>query len=134
MLPPHLALLRLRRRLDVRGRPRIGRGVRISVAPGARVVLEDRCVLADGSVIVALSAVTVGAGAVVGEWAVLSDLEPAGADVEVPVRLQPLSPRPIAIGEGARVGAHAALGSGAQVAPGAAVGSYAVVPTPPSPA
>jgi acetyltransferase-like isoleucine patch superfamily enzyme len=52
-------------------------------------------------------------------------------DVEVPVRQQALAPRPIEIGDGARVGAHAALGSGARVAPGAAVGSYAVVPTPP---
>jgi acetyltransferase-like isoleucine patch superfamily enzyme len=82
-------------------------------------------------VIVALSAITVGAGAVVGEWAVLSDVEPTSDDAEVPVRLQPLRPRPIAVGDGARIGAHAALGAGAEIAPGAVVGSYAVVPTPP---
>ena len=130
---------------------RVARGARVRVADG-RVRLGDGCLLGTGcrieaaggtveigagarigerSVIVALSAVTVGAGAVVGDWAVLSDVEPAGADVEVPVRLQALSPRPIAVGEHARVGAHAALGPGAQVAAGAAVGSYAVVPTPP---
>ena len=129
----------------------VGRGVRIR-ADGGRVRLGDGCLLAPGcrieapggtvaigagarigerSVIVALSQVTVGDGATVGEWAVLSDLEPNGADVEVPVRLQPLSPRPIAVGDGARIGAHAALGAGARIAPGAVVGSYAVVPTPP---
>jgi acetyltransferase-like isoleucine patch superfamily enzyme len=82
-------------------------------------------------VIVALSQITVGDGATVGEWAVLSDAEPTGADVEVPIRLQPPAPRPIAVGDGARIGAHAALGAGARIAPGAVVGSYAVVPTEP---
>ena len=130
----------------------VGRGARVRVDRGGRVRIGDGCVLGPGcrieapggtvtigagarlgarSVVVALAAVTVGAGAVVGEWAVLSDAEPDGADVERPVRLQALAPRPIAIGEGARVGAHAALGPGARIAPGAVVGSYAVVPTPP---
>ena len=109
----------------------LGPGCRIE-APGGRVDIGAGARIGERGVIVALSEVTVGAGAVVGEWAVLSDVEPAGEEVEVPVRLQPLSPRPIAIGDGARVGAHAALGPGARVAAGAAVGSYAVVPTPPS--
>ena len=149
-----LARLRARARgaLEAGRGVHVARGARVRV-DGGRVRLGDGCLLGPGSrieaaggtveigagarlgersVIVALSAVTVGAGAVVGEWAVLSDVEPAGADVEVPVRLQALSPRPIAVGERARVGAHAALGPGAEVAAGAAVGSYAVVPTEPS--
>jgi acetyltransferase-like isoleucine patch superfamily enzyme len=148
-----LAWLRARARgaLEAGRDVQVARGARIRIA-GGRVRLGDGCLLAprcrieapggtveigagarigERSVIVALSEVTVGARAVVGEWAVLSDVEPAGPDVEVPVRLQTLAPRPIAVGEGARVGAHAALGSGARVAAGAAVGSYAVVPTPP---
>jgi len=132
---------------------RVGRGAQVRVDAG-RVRLGDGCLLGPGcrieapggsveigagarigarSVIVALSSVTVGAGAVVGEWAVLSDAAPSGGDVEVPVRLQPVASRPILVGEGARIGAHAALGSGARVAAGAAVGSYAVVPTPVAP-
>ena len=157
-LASRLRLARLRARaggaLEAGRDVRVARGARVR-AKGGRVRLGDGCLLGPGcrieapggtveigagariggrSVIVALSAVTVGAGAVVGEWAVLSDVEPVGSDVEVPVRLQGLAPRPIAVGAGARVGAHAALGSGARVAAGAAVGSYAVVPTPPSPA
>lgn len=108
----------------------LGPGSRIE-APGGSVEIGAGARIGERSVIVALSAVTVGAGATVGEWAVLSDLEPTDADVEVPVRLQVLDPRPITVGDGARIGAHAALGAGAQVAPGEAVGSYAVVPTPP---
>ena len=123
-------------RVDGGGRVRLGEGCQLGAgcrieAAGGTVEIGAGARLGERSVIVALSEVTVGAGAVVGEWAVVSDVDPAGADVELPVRLQALSPEPIAIGDGARVGAHAALGSGARVAAGAAVGSYAVVPTPP---
>ena len=151
-----LARLRARTRgaLEAGRDVRVARGAQVRV-DGGRVRLGDGCVLGPGcrieapggtveigpgariggrSVIVALSSVTVGAGATVGEWAVLSDAEPSGADAEAPLRLQPLRPEPIAVGDGARIGAHAALGPGARVAPGAAVGSYAVVPTPPRPA
>jgi acetyltransferase-like isoleucine patch superfamily enzyme len=149
-----LARLRLLARgaLETGADVHVGRGVRVRT-DGGRVRLGDGCLLGAGSrieapggtveigagarigersVIVALSQVTVGAGAVVGDWAVLSDVEPESDDVEVPVRLQALRPRPIAVGDGARIGAHAALGAGARIAPGAVVGSYAVVPTPPS--
>ena len=148
-----LRLARLRAR--TRGGLETGRDVRVARgaqvrADGGRVRLGDGCLLGPGcrieapggtveigagarigarSVIVALSSVTVGAGATVGEWAVLSDAEPSGADAEAPLRLQPLRPEPIAVGDAARIGAHAALGPGARVAAGAAVGSYAVVPT-----
>ena len=108
---------------------RLGPACRIEAAGGAVVVgpgarLGERCV------IVALASVGVGADAVVGEWAVLSDAEPAVADVETPIRHQPLSPRSVEVGAGARIGAHAAIGAGARIAAGAVVGSYAVVPTP----
>jgi acetyltransferase-like isoleucine patch superfamily enzyme len=156
-LASRLRLWRLRARfrgaLEAGRDVHVGRGARVRV-DGGRVRLGDGCLLGPGcrieapggsveigaearlgerSVIVALSSVTVGAGAVVGEWAVLSDAEPSGGDVEVPVRLQPVSSRPILVGDGARIGAHAALGSGARVAAGAAVGSYAVLPTPAAP-
>jgi acetyltransferase-like isoleucine patch superfamily enzyme len=108
----------------------LGPGCKID-APGGTVTIGAGARLGERSAIVALSEVTVGAGAVVGEWAVLMDIEPTTDDVELPVRLQPPRPRPIVIGDGARIGAHAALEAGARIAPGAVVGSYAVVPTPP---
>lgn len=152
-----LARMRLQARgaLEAGRDVHVARGARVRAGGGGRVRIGDGCLLGPGcrieapggsvelgagarigerSVIVALSRVTVGAGATVGEWAVLSDAEPSAADVETPVRLQPLRPLPIEVGEGARIGAHAALGAGARVAPGGAVGSYAVVPTGPSPA
>jgi acetyltransferase-like isoleucine patch superfamily enzyme len=106
----------------------LGPGCRIE-APGGTVAIGAGARIGERSVIVALSRVTVGDGAAVGEWAVVSDVEPASGDVERPVRLQALRPRPITVGDGARIGAHSALGAGAEIAPGAAVGSYAVVPT-----
>jgi acetyltransferase-like isoleucine patch superfamily enzyme len=119
-----------------RGRVRIGDGCLLGPgckidAPGGTVTVGAGARLGERSAIVALSDVTVGAGAVVGEWAVLADFEPTTDDVELPVRLQPLRPRPVVVGDGARIGAHAVLEAGAQIAPGAVIGSYAVVPTPP---
>jgi acetyltransferase-like isoleucine patch superfamily enzyme len=126
----------VRVRVD-RGRVRLGDGCLLAPgckidAPGGTVIIGAGARLGERSAIVALSEVTVGAGAVVGEWAALSDVEPSADDVELPVRLQPLRPRPVVVGDGARIGAHAVLEAGARIAPGAVVGSYAVVPTPPA--
>jgi acetyltransferase-like isoleucine patch superfamily enzyme len=142
-----LARLRLaaRGRLETRGRVQVERGVRVAVAPGALLVLEDGCLLGEGcrieaaggtvrvgpgarlgarSLLAAIAGIDVGADCSVGEWAVIADHEPTYEDPERPTRLQPLRGEPIRLGDGARVGAHAALGPGATIAPGAVVGSY----------
>jgi acetyltransferase-like isoleucine patch superfamily enzyme len=56
----------------------------------------------------------VGAGCEVGDWAVIADAEPAFAERAAPVRL----------GDGARIGLHAAVVAGATVAPGEIVAPY----------
>ena len=142
-----LAWLRLaaRGRLDVRGHVGAERGVRVRVAPGARVVLEDGCVLGEGcriearggtirigpgarlgarSVLVALAGIDVGAGCVVGEWAMIADAEPTFDDPERPTRLQPLRTAPVRVGDGARLGSHAIVQAGATIAPGEVVAPY----------
>jgi acetyltransferase-like isoleucine patch superfamily enzyme len=129
------ALLRLRRGVDVRGRVHVARGVRIDVAPGARVILEDGCSLgercridaAGGTIrigrharigeramLTAVDGIEIGHGADDGDWAMIADAEPAFAD----------APRPVRVGDGARIGLHAAVLAGAEVAPGEVVGSY----------
>jgi acetyltransferase-like isoleucine patch superfamily enzyme len=121
--------------VDVRGRVDVARGVRIDVARGARVILEDGCSLGERcrieagggvvrvgrnarigerAVLVAVTGIEIGAGADVGDWAVIADAEPAFAD----------RPRPIAIGDGARVGLHAAVLAGAEVAAGESLAAY----------
>jgi UDP-3-O-[3-hydroxymyristoyl] glucosamine N-acyltransferase len=143
-----LARLRLaaRGRLEVRGDVRVERGVQIHVAPGARVILEDGCLLGEGCrieaaagtvrigsgarlgarcVLVALAGIVVGAECAVGEWAVIADAEPTYADPERPTRLQRMHAQPVRVGDGARIGAHAAVLAGATLAPGEVVGSYA---------
>jgi UDP-3-O-[3-hydroxymyristoyl] glucosamine N-acyltransferase len=135
---PRHAALRLRRRLVLHGRATIGRGVRIAVEPGARVVLEDGAVLGercrieaggtvhigararlgDRTVVVAREHVDVGAGCVVGDWALIADCE-----VGFPTPSQPVT-----IGDGARIGAHAAVMR--SVAAGAVVEPYAVLTDP----
>ena len=130
----------------MRGRVRVEKGVRISVAAGSRVILEDGCRLGEAcrieasggtvrigagaqvgerSVLVALAGIDVGAGCVVGDWVVISDAEPTFEDAERPTRLQPLRADPVRIGDGARIGLHATVPPGATIAPGAVVEPYA---------
>jgi acetyltransferase-like isoleucine patch superfamily enzyme len=142
-----LARLRLaaRGRLEVHGTVQVERGARIAVTPGARVVLEDGCVLGAGcrieaaggtirigpgalvgsrALLVSLAGIDVGADCLVGEWAMIADHEPTYEDPERPTRLQPLRTAAVRLGDGARIGAHAALLAGATIAPGEVVGSY----------
>jgi len=74
-------------------------------------------------VLAAHERVDIGAGAVIGEWALVTDTEPTFDDPEQPTRLQPLHTAAVHIGEHARVGAHATILAGAAVPPGAVVGS-----------
>jgi acetyltransferase-like isoleucine patch superfamily enzyme len=145
--PSRLGRLRLaaQARVDVRGRVTVGRAARVRVARGARVVLEDGCVLGEGSrieaqggtvrigpgarlgprsVLVALERIDVGAGAVVGSWAMVADAEPTYDDPERPTRLQPVRTAPVRVGDGALIGAHAALQAGATIAPSEVVAPY----------
>jgi acetyltransferase-like isoleucine patch superfamily enzyme len=142
-----LVWLRLaaRGRLEVRGCVRVERRARVHVARGARVLLEDGCMLGAGcrieasagtvrvgpgtrlgarSVLVALAGIDVGAGCVVGEWAMIADAEPAFDDPERPIRLQPVRSAPVRVGDGARIGSHATVQAGATIAPGEVVGPY----------
>jgi acetyltransferase-like isoleucine patch superfamily enzyme len=145
-----VAWLRLaaRGRLELRGRAGAQRGVRVRVTPGARVVLEDGCLLGEGcridavagtvrigpgtlvgarSVLVAEAGIDVGAGCVVGDWALVADAEPTYDDPERPTRLQPRRATAVRVGDGARLGTHAVLRAGATIAPGAVVAPYEVV-------
>ena len=109
--------------------------MRIDVARGARVILEDGCSLGERcridadsgvvrvgrnarigerAVLVSVAGIEIGAGADVGDWAVIADADPAFAD----------APAPVSIGDGARIGLHAAVLAGAEVARGETVQAY----------
>jgi UDP-3-O-[3-hydroxymyristoyl] glucosamine N-acyltransferase len=139
---------RLRRRLTLEGRVSAGPHVRIEVAYGASVVLGDgvelgerarveaiggpvrigaRTRLGERCTLAATAGIEIGEGCLIGDYVLVADADPGFADAETPVRLQPLRTAPIRVGDGARIGAHAAVLAGAQVADGAVVGSYAVV-------
>ena len=74
------------------------------------------------AVLAAEAGIDVGAGCVVGDWALISDSEPTFDDPERPTRLQPLRSAPVRIGDGARIGVHAVVQ--ATVAPGDFVAPY----------
>jgi acetyltransferase-like isoleucine patch superfamily enzyme len=88
----------------------------VRIGPGAR--------LGARSVLVALAGIDVGAGCVVGEWAMIADAEPTFDDPERPTRLQPLRAAPVRVGDGARLAAHAIVQAGATIAPGDVVAPY----------
>jgi acetyltransferase-like isoleucine patch superfamily enzyme len=92
-------------RFHVHGQARIGAGAR----------LGERCVVA------AHERVDVGEGAVLDDEVVLIDFDHGVADVERPIRLQPLVTAPVVIG------ARAILAAGATVLRGVVVGEGARV-------
>ena len=139
---------RLRGRLTLEGRVSAGPRVRIAIARGASVVLGDgvelgersRVEAIDGPVrigagtrlgerctLTATGGIEIGSGCSIGDYVLFTDSDPGLADVETPVRLQPLRTSPIRVGDGARIGARAAILAGARLGDGAVVGSYAVV-------
>jgi acetyltransferase-like isoleucine patch superfamily enzyme len=149
MLRLVLARLRARGRLTVTGRPRLGRGVRFDLGPGAVVALGDGCHVGDccrfhvgagaavvigagarlgeRCVVAAHERVEIGAGARLGDEVVLIDFDHDVGDVERPVREQQLLTAPVAIGERAVVGTAAGVLRGVTVGAGARVGVRAVV-------
>lgn len=105
----------------------IGAGTRIDVADGAHVEIGPAAVLGERCVIVCRESVTIGARARLGDEVVLIDFDHGTADVETPIRLQPLVTAPITIGEDARIDAGAAILRGVTVGAGAHVGTRSVV-------
>jgi acetyltransferase-like isoleucine patch superfamily enzyme len=119
-------------------RATVGAGVRIAIARGATVVLGDGVELGErtrieavaGAVrigadtrvgerctLAASAGVEIGSGCSIGHFTVFADADPEIGDAAAPIR----------VGDGVRIGAHAAILAGARVADGAVVGSYAVV-------
>ena len=149
MLRLALARLRARGRLTVTGRPRLGRGVRFDLAPGAVVALGDRCRIGDRCrfhvgagaavavgadarlgercVVAAHERVEIGAHARLGDEVVLIDFDHDVEDVERPVRQQRLLTAAVVIGERAVVGTAAGVLRGVTVGAGARIGVRAVV-------
>jgi acetyltransferase-like isoleucine patch superfamily enzyme len=146
-----LALARLRShgRLTTEGRPWLGRGVRLDLAPGSQLALGDGARIGDGCRfhLGAGASVAVAAGAKLGERCVLAaherieihararlddevvliDFDHDLRDVERPVRQQGLVTAPVVIGERASIGASAGVLRGVTVGAGARVGVRAVV-------
>jgi acetyltransferase-like isoleucine patch superfamily enzyme len=149
MLRLALARLRARGRLVVHGRPRLGRGVRLDLAPGALLTLGDGCRIGDGCrfhlgagaavtlgpgarlgercVVAAHERVEIGPGARLEDEAVLIDFDHDVRDVERPVREQGLVTSPVVIGERAVIGHAAGVLRGVTVGAGARVGVRSVV-------
>jgi len=102
----------------------LGEGARISAESGT-VVVGHHARLGQRAIVICRAGVTIETGAVVGDWAAVSDVEPPWFDSERPVRVQGVVASPVVVGAGAVIGPHAAVS--ASVAAGAVVAPYAVV-------
>jgi acetyltransferase-like isoleucine patch superfamily enzyme len=146
-----LALARLRShgRLSTTGRPRLGRGVRLDLAPGAQLAIGDGARIGDGCrfhlgdgatvsigehaqlgercVIAAHERVEIGPRARLEDEVVLIDFDHDVRDVERPVREQGLVTAAVVIGERATIGTSAGVLRGVTIGAGARVGVRAVV-------
>lgn len=143
------ARLRARGRLRASGRPRLGRGVRFDLGPGALLTLGagarigDRCrfhlgpgasvtvaaraQLGERCVIAAHDHIEIGESARLGDEVVLIDFDHDVRDVERPVREQGLLTAPVVVGRNAVIDAAAGVLRGVTVGEGARVGVRAVV-------
>ena len=149
MLRLALARLRARGRLTTDGRPRLGRGVRLDLAPGAHLALGDGSRIGDGCrfhlgagamvsvgpsarlgercVVACHDRIEIGAHASLGDEVVIVDFDHDVRDVERPVREQGLLTAPVVIGERASIGASAGILRGVTVGDEAHIGVRAVV-------
>ena len=135
-------------RVELRGRPLLGPGLRFDVAPGARVIVGDgaslgeRCrlhvhagtvtigegaVLGDRCTIAARTGVLIGERCVLGDEVVITDFDRRFDDVEIPIRVQELVSSPVRIEAGAVLGPRAAILRGVRVGAGSRVGAHSVV-------
>jgi acetyltransferase-like isoleucine patch superfamily enzyme len=140
--------LRQRGRVELRGRPLLGRGLRFEVAPGAHVIVGDgaslgeRCrlhvhagtvtigegaVLGERCSISARTGVHIGERCVLGDEVAITDFSQRFDDVENPIRLQEPVSSPVRIEEGAVLGPRAAVLPGVRVGAGARVGAHSVL-------
>lgn len=104
----------------------IGEGCRLLVR-GGTLVLGAGAVLGERCTLLSHAAITVGADAILEDGAMAVDFDHGIADVETPIRLQPLTPGPVSVGARARIGTGASLLRGVTVGEGATVGPHAVV-------
>ncbi|MBA2517256.1 MAG: acyltransferase [Solirubrobacterales bacterium] len=135
-------------RVILLGHPRLGRGVRLQAAPGARIVLGEGSLIGDGCrlyarggelrvgagatlgercTVVAHAGVAVGEGAVLGAGAMVVDFAHGTDEVEQPIRLQPMAASPVVIGANARVGHGSSVLRGVTIGDRAVVGAHTVV-------
>jgi acetyltransferase-like isoleucine patch superfamily enzyme len=134
--------------VQVAGGARIGRGVRIVVAPGGRLRVGRGCRLGDGCRLVVCSGgielgagsvlgdqctliarreITIGARSRLGDGASILDFGPAPTDSERPIRLQPLHEAAVVLGEDVVVGVRAAIGPGVRLPAAGRVGAGVVL-------
>jgi carbonic anhydrase/acetyltransferase-like protein (isoleucine patch superfamily) len=103
----------------------IGAGTRIAVRAGT-LTIGDHARIGERCDIVVHDGVTIAPGARIESWVSITDFAPVYADPERPTRLQGLATKPVSVGERAVVDHAANLTAGATVRPGTRVAPHEV--------
>lgn len=105
---------------------RLGARTRL-VARGGTLKVGREAVLGERCIVVAHAGVDVGAGCRLGDWVTVTDFEPIADSVDHPLRTQGVRAAPIRLAPGAVVDHGANLLAGVAVGDHARVGAHAIV-------
>jgi acetyltransferase-like isoleucine patch superfamily enzyme len=118
--------------VDPGARVELERGCRLGartrlVARGGTLKVGREAVLGERCIVVAHAGVEVGEGCRLGDWVTLTDFEPIADSVDSPLRTQGVRAAPIRLAPGAIVDHGANLLAGVAVGEHARVGAHAIV-------
>jgi acetyltransferase-like isoleucine patch superfamily enzyme len=105
----------------------LGDGCRLHVGAAGSVTIGTGTALGERCVLTAHDRIAIGARCLLADEVVLADGNPSFEDVERPVREQGVVSAPVAIGDGVRIGPAAAVLPGVSMGAGATIGAHAVV-------
>jgi acetyltransferase-like isoleucine patch superfamily enzyme len=146
--PPSGLLARLRARRAGARNAAFGKAVTVEVGDGGAIEFGDGCAIGAGSrllvragtvrigrnavlgervTLTAHAGIEIGAGAVLGDEAVVVDFDHRFEDPDTPIRLQGIVGAPVVIGEYARIGTRAAIQRGVTIGERAEVAAQSVV-------
>lgn len=105
----------------------LGRDTTLDCPRGGRLLIGSRVTLTQGVFVSAVSEVSIGDDALIGEYCSLRDASHGMAVGDVPMRAQPMEPDPIALGADVWLGRGVAVVAGTRIGAGAVIGANSVV-------
>lgn len=104
-----------------------GPDVRIGVAKGAKLIIGDNVSINQGTFIIALNSIKIGNDSRIGEYCSIRDNDHEFSDLNIPIRLQGFSAKPVEIGKDVWLGRSVTISKGVTIGSKSVVGASSVV-------